>query len=113
MVSMERTPAEKAEARAEMEMPPAVSALPDVPYGLRITLTESELEKLGIDIDDKNDEPSVGDMIHLFCMAKVTCVSSEDTGQGKRQRVELSIVSMAAEDEDDEDEPDADDKQRK
>jgi hypothetical protein len=97
MVSLERTPEDKVREHAT-EMP-AILSIPDVPYGLRICLTEAELEKL-----DLEDECEVGDMVHLFCMAKVTSVSKEDSGGGPRCRIELSITDMAVEDEDTENE---------
>lgn len=101
-VSMERTPREKAEEAADMVMP-AVMDIPNVPHGLCISLTEVELEKLELE-----DDPEVGDLVHLFCMAKVTSVSKRDTGSGSECRVELSIISMAVEDESTEEGPDDD-----
>ncbi len=97
MVSLERTPAEKAEM---MDPKPVAADIPNVPYGLCICLTEAELEKL-----DLEDECEVGDMVHLFCMARVTSVSKRDTGNGSECRIELSITDMAVEDEDDEEAP--------
>lgn len=94
MVSMVRTPDEKLEQRERDSYPPAISAMPDVPYGLCISLTEVELEKL-----DLEDDCEVGDIIHLFAMAKVTSVSKRDTGDGCDCRVELSITDLAVEDE--------------
>ena len=94
MVSMLRTPDEKAEERIRDSYPPPISAMPDVPYGLCISLTQVELEKL-----DLEEDMDVGDMIHLFAMAKVTSVSKRDTADGCDCRVELSIVSLAVEDE--------------
>lgn len=95
MVSLERSVEEKAEERAANMMPPAIASMPDVPYGLHISLTEVELEKL-----DLEDNPEVGDMIHLFAMARVTSVSKNETGDGCKCRVELAITDMAVEDED-------------
>ena len=97
MVDMRRSREEKKE---EVE-PMPIDDMPDVPYGLCISLTENELEKL-----DLEEECDVGDMIHLFCMARVTSVSKNATSDGCRCRVELSITDMAVENEDDEDEPD-------
>ena len=95
MVSMERTPDEKAVERAQNECPPSIADMPDVPYGLCICLTEVELEKL-----DLEDDCEVGDLVHLFCMAKVTSVSKNDTGRGPKCRVELAITDMEVENED-------------
>ena len=97
MVSMERTPAEKAEEVLSYSEGPSVASIPNVPYGLCICLEDESLDKLGIEEDD---DPDVGDLIHLSCMARVTSVSCQDTGGGKKRRVELAIVLMSAEDED-------------
>ncbi len=94
MVSMERTVEEKIDASL-----PTIAAVPDVPYGLCISLTEVELEKLELD-----DDCEVGDMIDLRAMAKVTSVSKTDTGAGPKCRIELCITDLAIEDEDEEDE---------
>lgn len=98
MVDMARSKAEKVEKAAEM-MPGPVSA-PDYPYGLCICLGEDELQKLGLD-----ENPEIGDMLHLHAMAKVTSVSqSESEGVGKNRRVELQITHMVGENEDEENE---------
>lgn len=73
------------------------------PYGLCIRFDDDTLEKLGIG----DEMPTVGDMIHLCAMAKVTSVSSnevEDAQGAKKVRrcVELQITHMATESEDDE-----------
>ena len=99
-VDMRRTPEEKVEEAVERIMPEPMD-IPDVPYGLCISLTEKELEKLDLD-----DDCDVGDLVHLFAMAQVTSVSKRDTGNGSECRIELSIVSMAIEDESTEEEPD-------
>ena len=72
---------------------------------MRITLTEVELEKLELDADAL-DGAEVGDMVHIFAMAKITSMSKEQTSNGCRCRIELAITDMAVEDEDEEDEPD-------
>lgn len=66
----------------------------EYPYGLSISLTERELERL-----DLCDEVEVGDFLHGAFMAKVTSVSSHSHEGGKGLRVELQIVAMAIEDE--------------
>lgn len=98
MVSMRRTTEEKEEAMQPSFDP---ADMPDIPYGLCICLTEAELEKLGLEPDCE-----VGDMVHLFAMAKVTSVSVNDAGSGAKCRIELAITDLAVEDEDDEEEPD-------
>ncbi len=70
---------------------------PRYPYGLSISLTEKELEKLDLDTSCE-----VGDLIHLFAMAKVTSVSQNETQKGTCCRVELQIMFLGLEDEDEE-----------
>lgn len=95
MVDMRRTPAEKADAASPL------NDVPDYPYGLSLSLCETELEKLGLDDDDVQ----VGDMLHLHAMAKVTSVSKNDSeAGGPCCRVELQITNMVGESEDDENE---------
>lgn len=94
MVSMERTPEEKAEERVRDMYPPSIGDMPDVPPGLCIALTEVELEKLNL-----TDDAEVGDMIHISGMARVTSISKHETDNGCRCRVELSITDLAVEDE--------------
>lgn len=67
---------------------------PDYPYGLKIALTERELEKLGLEADC-----SVGDLIDMRCFATVTSVSTEQRGGKTTARVELQIEKIALEDE--------------
>ena len=78
---------------------PIPSEMPEYPYGLRICLTQDELEKLDLD-----DECDVGDVIDLRAFARVTSVSSHQDGNGKRQcRIELMIEQLAVENESTED----------
>jgi hypothetical protein len=74
---------------------PAEASKPRYPYGLCISLDQESLNKLGL-------EPncSVGDMLHIFAMAKVTSVSQRDTDKGADCRIELQITHMGVEDED-------------
>lgn len=105
MVDMAKTPEEvKKEAPAALaEMPPKV---PVYPWGLSLSLDDDTLKKLGLE----GEMPSVGEMIHLCAMAKVTSVSeneTEDTKTGGKttcRRVELQITHLATENEDDENE---------
>jgi hypothetical protein len=69
------------------------------PYGLAICLNDDDLQKLDLD-----DDIEVGEMVHLHCIAKITSVSSQDTNDGVKKRVELQITHIAAEDEDEENE---------
>lgn len=93
LISMERTDDEKMEARVA-SYSPSIADMPDVPAGLCICLTESELEKLDLD-----DDCEIGDMLHMMCMAKVTSISKQDSGSGAKIRIEMSIVMMSVEDE--------------
>ena len=93
LVDMEMDDDEKLD-RAIPEMPLA----PDYPWGLRISLTEKELEKLGLDADC-----DIGDMIDLRAFAVVTSVSKNKSTEGADScRVELQIEKMAVESEDEE-----------
>jgi hypothetical protein len=67
---------------------------PDYPYGLRISLTHKELEKLGLEPDCE-----VGDMIDIRCFAVVRSVSLNDSDNGQTCCIELQIEKMAVEDE--------------
>jgi hypothetical protein len=66
---------------------------PDFPFGLRISLTEKELKKLGLDVK----EADRGDELEIRALARVTCVSQNEGGD----RVELQIERMAVESEGD------------
>lgn len=74
----------------QIAMPTAAPKAPRYPYGLCIRMTDDDLKKVGLD----GDRPEYGEMIHLFAMAKVTCVS--ETG------IELQITHLATENEDQE-----------
>lgn len=94
MVDMRRTPAKVSTSAMPM------SEISQYPWGLTLTLTHDELEKLGVDISNFE----VGDMFHLAAMTKVTSVSENETEAGKCSRVELQIVALGAESEDAENE---------
>jgi len=84
--------------KIDREMPGATPSKPDFPWGLRISLTEKELEKLGLDADC-----DIGDMIDLRAFAVVTSVSKNKSTEGADScRVELQIEKMAVESEDEE-----------
>lgn len=73
---------------------------PIYPWGLSLRFDDAVLKKLSVDISDWE----VGDLFHLFCMAKVTSKSENDTTDGKKCCVELQIVAIGAESEDKENE---------
>lgn len=81
-----------------MPCPPAGDT-PVYPWGLSISLSQDELDKL-----DLADDCCPGDHVLLHCLAKVTSVSKNDTAEGCKTRVEMQITAIAAEDDDSEDE---------
>ena len=90
LVDMELDDEDKLDAPQPYPMP----TKPDYPYGLRISLTEKELKKLGLEMPEK-----IGDMIDLRAFAVVTCMSQHDNGDGNCCRVELQIQKMSVESE--------------
>jgi hypothetical protein len=85
------------EEKADLGMPIAVADRegPEYPYGLRITLTDAELEKLGLDADC-----DVGDVIYLAAFATVASVSQNKRADGTACcRIELQIEKLAVENE--------------
>jgi ATP-dependent helicase/DNAse subunit B len=84
--------------------PESGKLVPQYPYGLRISLTGHEIERLDLDPEDVD----VGDYIHMKVFARVTSKSIDndtDSRTGERRervRIELQIEKIAAEDEDDE-----------
>lgn len=103
MTDMTRSDDEKTAAHLESMFPPSVNT-PDVPPGLCNCLTESDLEKLNLD-----DEVEVGDYLHGRVMWKVTAVSKNNTGNGMKCRVEMSIVAMAVDEDESSEMPGDDD----
>lgn len=79
---------------------PMPCAMPDYPYGLRITLSEKEFAKLQLDPSDA----VVGGIFHGHFLARITSVSAEQRDGGNRCRVEAQIEDLAIESEDDENE---------
>jgi hypothetical protein len=95
MTDMKRTPAEKVEEAVDMMCTAPISNVADYPYGLSLTLTEDELEKLGLDTNC-----DVGDLVDIRAFAEVTSVSKHQSDGKDRCRVELQIVRMSVENED-------------
>lgn len=83
---------------------PMSSDLPKYPYGLCISLTNKELEKLKVDHSDWD----VGDMFHLHAMAKITSVSSREDDKGSDDRIEMQIIALSGENEEEENQADDD-----
>lgn len=88
LVDMELDDEDKLDFCAPMPCP-----RPDYPYGLRISLSEKELKKLGI------ATPQVGDYIDMRAFACVKSVSSDSSDGGETCRVELQIEKIAVENE--------------
>ena len=75
--------------------------LPEYPWGLRVSLDDAGMKKLGIAIEDL----PVGAMVHMHCLARVTSVSQDQRQDGSTPcRAELQIEQMALESEDEENE---------
>lgn len=96
MISMELDDEDKLDA----VMPIAMAQKPDFPYGLRICLTEKELDKLDLDHADA----IVGGLVHGHFLARITSVSAEEKDSGMTCRIELQIEDLAIESEDEENE---------
>ena len=79
---------------------PIPTEKPDYPWGLRITLTQAELDKLDLDPDDA----VVGGMFHMFAMARITNVNKSEDENGQCCRIEAQIESLGIESEDEENE---------
>lgn len=79
--------------------PLPISDKPKYSYGLRICLTNPELEKLDVD----PSEAFVGAIIHIHALAEITCVSSSEMESGEKQnRIEATLTHMCLESEDEE-----------
>ena len=90
MKSMKLSPAEK-----EKSMPVATGKMdgPQYPWGLRITLDNDVLEKLGISL------PRVGEKIRIDAIAEVKSVhASESEDKKKYASCELQITDIALDD---------------
>lgn len=73
---------------------------PEYPYGLQITLTDKELEKMDLDVADAE----AGGIVHLHAMARIISVSQEDLRGKKCCCIRLQIEDMCVESEDEENE---------
>jgi hypothetical protein len=88
------------EAKLDAAMPIAMPSQPDYPYGLRITLTNDELEKLKLD----PEEACPDGIFHLHALARITSVNSEQRDGKTSWRIEAQITDMDVESEDEENE---------
>lgn len=76
---------------------PAGISGPNYPYGLRVTLTQDELAKLGVDPADA----VVGSYFTLHGICCVTSTSASEDQSGQRIRIEAQIEKMAVDTLDD------------
>lgn len=77
------------EAREDME--PSMPDSPKYPWGLRITLNDEELKKLGV-----NQLPQAGSEMLIYAAVNVTESATMDTMDGgKSMRMELQITDLA------------------
>lgn len=90
MVNMAKTPMEQ-----EQNASPQANAI--YPYNLMISLTNEELEKLGIDCNDAECE--VGNYVHLHALAEVVGKHKSDSGTGEQHTLNLQITHLELEDE--------------
>jgi len=98
LVDMELTDDDKIDS---MACQPTPAEMPDYPWGLRICLTEKELEKLGLDADCE-----CGDTVDLRAMGRVTSVSLNEVNGEQTCRIEIQIEQLAVENESTEDDDD-------
>ena len=83
------------------DVPLAASDQDKYPWGLRLSLTQDELEKLDVDHSDWE----VGATFHIHALVKVSSISENETeAGGKNCCVSLQITHLAAESEDEENE---------
>lgn len=99
--------AKSPEKAMETATPVSVGEQDKYPWGLRITLTHEELEKLGVDKSDWE----VGDTFHLQAFAKITGISENQKEGGESDCcVSLQITHLAGpENEEEEGEESEDD----
>lgn len=88
---MKRSDAEKKAAAEDYAMPAPVAG-GDYPYGLRLSLDDASLKKLGID-----GLPKPGDKFRIEGEAHVLASEQRDTDQNSDRRVELVLHELGAE----------------
>jgi hypothetical protein len=97
MTNMELDDEEKLETSAPISID-----RPDYPYGLRISLTEKEFEKLGLD----HSVAEVGGTVHGHFIGRITSVNQEKREDKTCCRCEIQIEDLDIESEDEENEDD-------
>ena len=93
------------EDKIDCALPIAPTSKPDYPWGLRISLCEKDLKKLGLDCKDAE----IGDMIDMRCFGVVMSISQSQGDGYDSCRVEIQIQKIAIENEMTEDEGSDDD----
>lgn len=94
MHSMELDDEEKLDFSAPIPMPQG----PDFPCGLRICLTEKQLDKLQLDAEGA----VIGGLVHGHFMARITSISSDERDGASSCRIEMQIEDLGIESEDEE-----------
>lgn len=101
MIDLALTAADKAEMHGMMAPALMDNNGPEYPPGMRISLCEKEMDKLGLDIKMAN----IGDLIDMRCFGVITSMSQSDGPDGPCCRVEIQIQRAAFENEDEEETP--------
>jgi hypothetical protein len=81
------------EDKLDAVMPMPMSK-PDFPYGMRLSLQEPQLKKLGL----SDPMPEVGDYVMMTVLARVTHCSKSDGEMGQNCCVELQVEKAHAHD---------------
>lgn len=86
----------KSEEEASKDSSPLMMSENKYPYGLRISLSQDDLEKLGVDLADFE----IGDVFPLDILAKVVGKNANETEGGEANCcVSLQITHIGAEEE--------------
>jgi hypothetical protein len=97
LINMERPKPEDAKKEAVEAMPiTGNSYYEKYPWGLRLTLNNEELKKLGMKIKDLE----IDTVVSITAKALITSLSSDqniENKEGTRNRVELQITDLAVE----------------
>lgn len=94
------------EQKSDMVHPIAVSEKPNYPYGLRLSLDQDTLEKLGLDPAEAVGNIGGYVMIHAMACIKYATVSAEESEKDgePRARIELQIEEMCIDCDEEEEE---------
>ena len=96
----------KSEEDVAKDSSPLMMSENKYPYGLRISLSQDDLEKLGVDHADFE----IGDVFPLDILAKVVSKSANETEGGEENCcVSLQITHISAEEEETDEEEEAED----